>query len=80
MPELITKTLQEYEDKAIDLANNQNKLAQLKRKLQANRDTTPLFNTPLFAKHIEAAYMAMYQGYQQDLVPETLRVGKLLHY
>ena len=74
MPELITKTLQEYEDKAIDLANNQNKLAQLKRKLQANRDTTPLFNTPLFAKHIEAAYMAMYQGYQQDLVPETLRV------
>ena len=74
MPELITKTLQEYEDKAIDLARNPHELVQLKKKLQAKRDTTPLFNTPLFTKHIEAAYIAMYQRYQQDLGPEALRV------
>jgi len=74
MPELITKTLQEYEDKAIDLAKNPHELVQLKKKLQAKRDTTPLFNTPLFTKHIEAAYIAMYQRYQQDLGPEALRV------
>ena len=77
MPELITKTLQEYEDKAIDLARNPHELVQLKKKLQAKRDTTPLFNTPLFTKHIEAAYIAMYQRYQQDLAPETLMVGML---
>jgi len=74
MPELITNTLQEYEDKAIDLAKNPHELVQLKKKLQAKRDTTPLFNTPLFTKHIEAAYIAMYQRYQQDLGPEALRV------
>ena len=74
MPELITKTLQEYEDKAIDLAKNPHELVQLKKKLQAKRDTTPLFNTPLFTKHIEAAYITMYQRYQQDLGPEALRV------
>ena len=77
MPELITKTLQEYEDKAINLAKNPHELVQLKKKLQAKRDTTPLFNTPLFTKHIEAAYIAMYQRYQQDLAPETLMVGML---
>jgi len=42
--------------------------------LAHNRLTTPLFNTPLFTRHIEAAYMAMYERYQADLPPDPIYV------
>ena len=41
---------------AIDLAAHPEKLAAIKHKLAENRLTTPLFDTKLFTKHIEAAY------------------------
>ncbi len=57
LPELITETPEEYERLAIDLATHPEKLAAIKRKLANNRLTTPLFNTRLFTRHIEAAYV-----------------------
>ena len=74
LPELITSTPQEYETAAIDLATDPAKLADIKRKLANNRLTTPLFDTQLFAKHIEAAYTAMYERYQADLPPDHIYV------
>ena len=62
LPDIITTTLPEYEERAIDLAINPEKLEAIKRKLAANRLTTPLFNARLFARHIEAAYGEMYKG------------------
>lgn len=64
MPELITSTQEEYEAKAIDLATHPDKLRAIKNRLEQNRLTTPLFDTKLFARHIEAAYEAMYDRYQ----------------
>ena len=58
LPELITTTLEAYEQMAIDLATHPEKLAAIKHKLAENRFTTPLFDTKLFTKHIEAAYAA----------------------
>jgi protein O-GlcNAc transferase len=43
----------------IDLATHPEKLAVIKGKLAENRLTTPLFDTKLFTKHIEAAYTTM---------------------
>ena len=74
LPELITSTPQAYEDLAIELATNPEKLAAIKRKLANNRLTTPLFDTQLFTKHIEAAYTAMYERYQADLPPDHIYV------
>jgi predicted O-linked N-acetylglucosamine transferase (SPINDLY family) len=74
LPELITNTQEEYEVLAIELAMNPNKLAGIKGKLENNRLTTPLFNTPLFAKNIEAAYIKMYERYQDDLKPEHISI------
>ena len=56
LPELITTTLEAYEQMAVDLAAYPEKLAAIKHKLAENRLTTPLFDTKLFTKHIEAAY------------------------
>ena len=67
LPDLITSTQAEYEARAIELANNPDKLKAIKDKLQRNRLTTALFDTPRFTKNIEAAYKKMYENYHDDL-------------
>jgi predicted O-linked N-acetylglucosamine transferase (SPINDLY family) len=64
---LITTTQEQYEATAIELATNPEKLKAIKDKLARNRLTTALFDTPRFTKHIEAAYIHMYERYQADL-------------
>ena len=67
LPELITTTQEQYEATAIELANNPEKLKAIKYKLERNRQTTALFDTPRFTKHIQSAYRQMYEAYQADL-------------
>jgi predicted O-linked N-acetylglucosamine transferase (SPINDLY family) len=59
---------------AIDLASDSQKLAAMRRELARNRQTTPLFDTRLYTKHIEAAYCAMYERYQAGLSPDHIVV------
>ena len=61
LPELITKTQLQYEARAIELANEPEKLAEIKAKLHSNLKTSPLFNGEIFARHIEAAYEEMHR-------------------
>ena len=74
MPELITYTEQEFEDRAVDLATHPEKLAALKVKLSKNRLTTPLFDTKLYTKHFESALIEAYERYQSDLPPAHIEV------
>ena len=66
MPELITSNLDEYEQLAIDLGNHPEKIKALKTKLEENRLTKPLFNTQLFTKNLERAYLQIYDNYLND--------------
>jgi predicted O-linked N-acetylglucosamine transferase (SPINDLY family) len=75
LPELITNTQEEYEALAIELALNPKKLAGIKLKLANNRLTTPLFDTPLFTKNLEAAYIKMYEQYQAGFKPEHITIA-----
>ena len=72
MTELIGNTQEEYEALAIELAITPQKLIDIKLKLAKNRLTTPLFDTPLFTKNLESAYIKMYERYQADLEPEHI--------
>ena len=72
LPELITSTQEEYEALAIELALNPKKLTDAKLKLANNRMTTPLFDTPLFTKNIEAAYIDMHGRYNAGLEPDHI--------
>ena len=74
LSELITGTQEEYETLAIELAVNPKKLAELKLKLANNRLTAPLFDTPLFTKNLEAAYIKMYEHCQAGLEPEHISI------
>jgi protein O-GlcNAc transferase len=74
LPEMIVGTAQAYEDLAVELAQNPARLTIIKKKLAQNRDTTPLFDTPRFAKNIEAAFLRMYARSQAGLAPEHIRL------
>jgi predicted O-linked N-acetylglucosamine transferase (SPINDLY family) len=75
LSELITNTQEEYEALAIELATNPQKLAAIKLKLANNRLNAPLFDTPLFAKNLESAYIKMYERYQANLEPEHISIA-----
>ncbi len=74
LPELITSTQKEYEELAVELATNHEKLTAIRQKLEKNRLTTPLFDTELFTRNIEKAYTAMYERYQADLLPDHIAI------
>mgnify|MGYP001109238464 CR=1 FL=1 len=75
LPELVTRTREDYERLAIELARQPDRLASIKEKLARNRLTTPLFDTQLSTRHIESGYKAMYERYQAGLPPDHLRVS-----
>jgi predicted O-linked N-acetylglucosamine transferase (SPINDLY family) len=72
LSELIANDQEKYKTMAISLASNPEKLKQIRKKLAANRLTTPLFNTDLFATHIETAFLRMYEQYHADLPADHL--------
>lgn len=56
LPELITYSLQAYEAKALQLANNPEELKRIKAHLISKRDQLPLFDTAQFARDLEQIY------------------------
>ena len=74
LPEMITRTLDEYEALARRVATNPQELALVKQKLEANRLSCPLFDTARFARHIETAYVSMWERHQASLAPEHIDV------
>ena len=75
LPELITNTQEQYESLAIELATNPEKLKMIKDKLVDNLATSPLYDTPLFTRHLESAYLTMYDRYQKGLDPDHIYVN-----
>lgn len=62
LAELIAPTMTAYEALAVQLAQDPARLDALKQKLVGNRTTAPLFDSELFTRHIEAAYIQMLEG------------------
>jgi predicted O-linked N-acetylglucosamine transferase (SPINDLY family) len=74
LPELVTSTLAEYEELALTLARNPERLAAIKEKLMRNRDTEPLFDTARFTRDLESAYIAMWERQEAGLAPTSFAV------
>jgi len=77
LSELITHSQEEYEALAVELALDRDKLLGIKEKLEKNRLTTPLFDSTLFTRHLEAAYEAMYRRYQTGLPPDHIDISSV---
>jgi predicted O-linked N-acetylglucosamine transferase (SPINDLY family) len=74
LPELITRSLEEYEALALKLARDRSALAAITEKLARHRNTYPLFDTARFTRNLEAAYMTMWERYQRGELPQTFTV------
>ena len=59
LPELITHSEKEYEEKALKIASNPNELIRLKSKLNKLIKTSPLFNTERFTKDLENKFIEL---------------------
>jgi predicted O-linked N-acetylglucosamine transferase (SPINDLY family) len=75
LPELITKSLGDYEALALKLARDPAKLSALKAKLAQTRAICPLFDTVRFTRNLEAAYRSMLERSRQQLPPASFELS-----
>ncbi|MDA9896227.1 tetratricopeptide repeat protein [Amylibacter sp.] len=74
LPELITHNENDYEALILELATNPKKLNKIKKKLEVNRLSKPLFNTEQYTKHLENGYLQAYQRHFKGEKPDTIFV------
>jgi predicted O-linked N-acetylglucosamine transferase (SPINDLY family) len=75
LPELIADSLESYERKALELASDPQHLQSLRRHLERNRATAPLFDTVRSTRHMEAAFEIMHERALRGAPPAGFSVG-----
>ena len=73
-PELIARSLQEYEAVALSLANNPIARQELREKIAAGKKQSPLFDMPRFVRNLEKAYLQMWAQLRNGFPPQQLLV------
>jgi len=63
LPEMVANNLTDYRDIAIQYATNKSFMKDIKDKLSSNIQSSPLFDTPSFARHLECAYKQMWNNH-----------------
>lgn len=74
LPELVTRSLEEYERLAVKLASDPGSLSSIRGKLQENIRRMPLFDTDRFRRHLEQAYLTMVEIRQREDGPRQFAV------
>ena len=64
LPELVTHTVADYEQLALALARDPDRLAALKARLVERQRDSALFDVDAFTRHLETAYLAMWRQSQ----------------
>ena len=76
MPALITHSLKDYADRAVELAEEKGKLARMKTTLRAANVESHLFNTERFVQYLEKAYVLVWQHYIDGKCPRMIDLRK----
>jgi protein O-GlcNAc transferase len=74
VPELVTNSLEEYEEVAVALAHNRPRLCDLRTRLAINKETHPLFDTKRMCRGLESAYQGMWDRWQRGESPASFSV------
>jgi predicted O-linked N-acetylglucosamine transferase (SPINDLY family) len=75
LPELIVPALVEYEAAAIAFAKEPERLAAVRQKIAQKRTSSPLFDTALFTRNLEAAYKRMIETHRAGHAPAAFQVA-----
>jgi predicted O-linked N-acetylglucosamine transferase (SPINDLY family) len=67
--EMECATAEAYVERAVEFGNDRSKLARIKAKLVAGRDSCVLFDTPKLVRHLEDAYRQMWSALLRGSVP-----------
>jgi protein O-GlcNAc transferase len=78
MPDLVTDNLEAYERLALRIACEPSFLQELRDRLRRNRLSHPLFNTDRYRRHIETAYLQMWERWQRKEAPISFAVEREL--
>jgi len=74
LPELIASSTEDYEQLAIELAENPQRLAALKARLREQRKHAPLFDSEEFTRLVEEAYLKAHEHCRTGGVPQIIGV------
>jgi predicted O-linked N-acetylglucosamine transferase (SPINDLY family) len=74
LPDLIARTPSDYEALALELARDEDRLADIRLHLEEHRLTAPLFDTHRYARNIEAAFRHMWETYQRGEKPDHFKI------
>ncbi len=73
--DLVTDNFSEYERLALSLAADESALASIRERLKAGRATGTLFDTDRFRRHLESAYIRMWQRHERSEPVESFEVA-----
>jgi predicted O-linked N-acetylglucosamine transferase (SPINDLY family) len=75
LPELIAPTRADYHALALRLSQDRDALAALRNRLAQNLETCPLFDSTLYARHLESAYRRMWERQQATQTPDHIEIS-----
>jgi predicted O-linked N-acetylglucosamine transferase (SPINDLY family) len=75
LPELVTSSIDDYEQLALKLARTPSFLAELRQRLNRHRETMPLFDMARYTQSLEDAYRGMWDIWLKGGVPRPFSVG-----
>jgi predicted O-linked N-acetylglucosamine transferase (SPINDLY family) len=74
LPDMVMRSLEDYETRALELAHDPTALAAIRERLARNRATHALFDTVRFTRNLETAYEQMVERYRSGEPPRTFAV------
>jgi len=74
LPELIANSIEDYENLALRLATEPERLQNIRKKLASNKQTCALFNTKKYTKFLESAFSQMWNCFQGGKTFENIFV------
>ena len=74
MGELITYSEKQYEDLAVSLSNDNTKILEIKQRLMKDKSNATLFNSQLYTKNIELAYLEIWNNFKKSLKPTNVYI------
>jgi protein O-GlcNAc transferase len=78
VPQLVCSSLQDYERRALELAQDREQLRSLRMRIRAAR-ATALFDMPRLCRHLEHAYRQMWHRHERNQPPLSFSVDALPH-
>jgi protein O-GlcNAc transferase len=75
LPELITRSLDDYQRLALRLASDREELVRLKQRVQDRRRSAALFDTARFTRNLEKAFIAIWERHLSGLAPDHVTIA-----